>query len=262
MPASAASALAHELAASPRAPSSSRIGRMLCAHRLSAAPAQPNQRLSRRLASAMALRSTRASPTLRSRPSAKKRAGSWQVAHERLPSRRGACRRTAAGRARWRPALPETRLLGSGVERRRPGPVRQDRRALGVAEGGGRRARDRAPTSAAAAGDRQRGKAGDGGERPSWLQGHLLRQARAPVALEQVERQPPGAGHVQHQSGEAEPARARLAYRSADSSCRGRAPASARRGRSSRTASAPGARQAITSAAKNWPTLSSPGSQR
>ena len=140
--------------ASPRAPSRRGSGAGSAPTGCRRRPAQPNQRLSRRLASAMALRSTRASPTLRSRPSAKKRVGSWQVAHER----RAVLREPRIGEQLL--AERDGRgIAGDAVarvarDRRRPGPMRQDCRPLGVAEGGWRlaiRSTSAAPPATASA---------------------------------------------------------------------------------------------------------------
>ena len=108
-------------------------------------------------------------------------------------------------------ALPETRLLGSRVERRRPRPVRQDRRALGVAEGGRRLvSRHQAPTSAPplAIASAARPAMAVGGFHGFRVMSCVRRVRLSP--WNEVERQPPGAGHVQHQTCEAEAARACL----------------------------------------------------
>ena len=185
---------------------------MLCAHRLSAAPAQPNQRLSRRLASAMALRSTRA----RGRRCARGRRrrpwpgrGRWRRSACRRA--RGACRRTAAGRARWPPELPETRLLGSGVRRGGQGPCARMAARSRVAEGRRRLVSGLCTASAPRRQSPAPGKAGDGGERALMAPGSTSCVRRVRLSpWNEVERQPPHAGHVQHQAGDVEAAGARL----------------------------------------------------
>ena len=185
-------ALAQRAAASRPSSLSSRIGRMLCAHRLSAAPAQPNQRLRRRLASAMALRSTRASADAARRGRRRRRApGRDRWRRSACRRRRGACRRTAAARARSPPRCRRRGCWGRGANGGGHGPcARIAARSASLKAGAGSLCRSgRRP--ARRHGDRQRGKAGDGGGGSHGFRVDLAGEARAPVALEQVERQPP-----------------------------------------------------------------------
>ena len=129
----------------------------------------------------------------------------------------GAGALAVSGEARVEEQLPPERdrgrvagdaIAGVAIERRRPRPVRQDRRALGVAEGGGRLvSRHQGADQRAATGDRQRGKAGDGGggfhgfrvmSRVSrvrlspWNRSNVSRQVPGMCSISPVKRKRPG----------------------------------------------------------------------